>query len=222
MSHDILTRKLMMHSNKISYANTLLFGSTSDTRKILLEEAKIPFACIPQVADEKVCSTLSNLPDIVRAIVLQKMDHVVLPVGSQGEKVFVLTADTLSSDITGTVHGKPVDRQDAIAKLRIARQGVMLVTAFCLDRKIWLNGTWHVEERHIESVATRYSFDVPDHWLDLYFEHSMGLSCAGAIAVGGFGGQFLRHIDGSYSAVRGLPMIELREALEKLGFFTPL
>ncbi len=209
-----------MQSNKISYDNILLLGSTSQSRKMLLQEAKIPFTCVPQDADEAVCSVLPSLHDIVSAIALQKMNHVSMPMGKQGERAFVLTADTLSCDTAGIIHGKPTDREDALAKIRAARTGISLcTTAFCLDRRLWLDGTWHIEERHAEYVESRYAFIVPEHWLETYLEYSYGFRASGAIAIEHFGEQFLRVMHGSYTTVIGLPMVELREALEKLGFF---
>jgi len=42
--------------------------------------------------------------------------------------------------------------------------------------------------------------------------------CCGAGMVEGFGASFLKSINGSYSAVIGLPLFELRDALKKLDF----
>ena len=63
------------------------------------------------------------------------MDHVLLPQGGEGEVRIVLTADTMSTDLDGVVHGKPVSRQDAIHKIKTLRRGGVVATAFCLDKK---------------------------------------------------------------------------------------
>jgi predicted house-cleaning NTP pyrophosphatase (Maf/HAM1 superfamily) len=68
-------------------------------------------------------------------------------------------------------------------------------------------------------VTADYVFDVPDAWLDIYLEKSRGLVASGAIAIEEFGSQFLKTVHGSYTTIVGLPMYELREALEKIGFF---
>ena len=77
----------------------------------------------------------------VLSIALYKMQHVILPDGKhEGDRCFVLTADTMSHDKMGVVHGKPVDRADAIAKIKATAAGSFLCTGFCLDRKVWKNG----------------------------------------------------------------------------------
>lgn len=204
---------------KIFTNNTLLVGSKSPSRQMLLRSAQIPFVLIEQDVDETLCDWALPLPEIVVHIARFKMEHVQLPVGHDGQVCFVLTADTLSQDKNGTVQGKPADRNDAIAKIKSARVGSHLCTAFCLDKKIWRNGKWELVER-IEHVAhAEYLFDIPDEWIDIYLEKSIALNAAGAIAVEEFGAQFLQLVHGSYSGIIGLPLFELREALEKLGFF---
>jgi septum formation protein len=198
----------------------LLLASKSPSRQMLLKEARIPFIVIPQDADELACMTGGSIEDTVLRIAQSKMQHAAVQPGTTvGEKAFILTADTMVQDSVGVVHGKPADRADAIAKLRAARHGNYLATGFCVERRAWDSVAW-VTEEHLEQVVTaRYVFDIPEHWLDHYLDTTLGLQCAGAAAVEGFGGQFLKRIDGSHSCIIGLPLFEVREALEKLGFF---
>jgi septum formation protein len=199
---------------------TLYFGSKSEPRKMLLEEAQIPFIIVSQNADESQCDWGLPLPQLVLNIALYKMQHVLLPVGNhEGDICFVLTADTMSHDKTGKIHGKPVDRADAITKIRATRDGSFLCTAFCLDRKIWRNGVWEIDERIAEIVSAEFSFIIPDEWMDTYLEKVPFLDVSGGIAVERYGNQFLKVVHGSYSTIIGLPLFELRTALEKLGFY---
>lgn len=200
--------------------NILLLASKSPSRQILLREAQIPFTLIGQDADETQCGWGLPLPRLVQEIALYKMNHVILPAGNnEGDVCFVLTADTMSQDKQGIIHGKPVDRDDAIAKIKAARQGSYLCTAFCLDRSVWRDGVWKLEQRIQECVSSEYIFLVPDSWIDIYLEKSIGLKTAGSIAVEDFGGQFLKMVHGSYTTIVGLPMFEVRQALERIGFF---
>lgn len=201
------------------YMNTLYFGSKSKPRRILLEEAHIPFVVVDQDADEAQCDWNLSLPQLVLSIALYKMQHVILPEGKEGEICFVLTADTMSHDKTGKIHGKPVDRDDAIAKIKAAREGSFLCTAFCLDRKIWRSGKWEIEERVADVVSAEFIYYVADQWIDYYLERTPFLDVSGAIAVENFGNQFLKTVHGSYSTIIGLPLFEVRQALEKLGFY---
>lgn len=197
---------------------TLYLASTSPSRKMLLTEAKIPFTLIAQSADEYACDWNQSLQKVVESIACHKMEHLDLPKGEQGDICYVLTADTLTENKHGVLEGKPVNRQDAIAKLQSAREGVCTGTAFCLDRRIYNNNGWHVDKRVVQYVQAAYRFIVADQWLDFYFEHTASLGTC-AIAIEGFGSQFLQDINGSYTAVIGLPMYELRNALTELGFF---
>lgn len=199
---------------------TLYFGSKSEPRKMLLEEAQIPFMVISQNADESQCDWGLPLPQLVLNIALYKMQHVILPDGTQdGDICFVLTADTMSHDKTGKIHGKPVDRADAIAKIKATREGSFLCTAFCLDRKVWREEKWEIEERVADIVSAEFSFIIPDEWIDTYLEKVPFLDVSGGIAVERYGNQFLKTVQGSYATIIGLPLFEVRQALEKLGFY---
>jgi septum formation protein len=201
--------------------NILLLGSQSPSRQMLLEQSKIPFSVIQQDADETRCDWQLAHEEIVRQIALYKMGHVVMPRGKQeGELVFVLTADTLSCDAQGKIHGKPVDRADAIAKIKAGRDGVShLATAFVIDKKIWRDAAWITEKQEVQVVSSTYTFNVPDRWIERYLENSVGYRASGAIAVEEYGAQFLQVVQGSYSAIVGLPLFEVRCALDAFGFW---
>lgn len=200
--------------------NMLLLGSSSVSRQQLLTAAKIPFSVVPQSADETKCDWGLSLPQLVESIALHKMAHVILPAGSNdGQQCFVLTADTLTQDADGTIQGKPVDRADAIDKIKRARGGSVLFTSFCLDKRVWIRGSWEIEQRIQKTVGAAFLFVIEDRWIDYYLDNSIGLSTSNAIAIEGFGDQFLKKLTGSHSTVIGLPLFELRQALDELGFF---
>lgn len=200
--------------------NMLYLASSSQSRQLLLKESHIPFQLIKQDADESQCDWGLSLQEIVQHIARFKMQHAIIPEGKyDGQESFVLTADTLSQDMDGTIHGKPVDRQDAIAKIKSARAGARLCTAFCLDKKIWRDGAWHQAQRIEKAVFANYEFVIPDAWIDTYLTVVDAMHCSNAIAVEGFGWQFLRTVHGSYTTIMGLPMFEVREALQEIGFF---
>ncbi|MDZ4154758.1 Maf family protein, partial [Methylicorpusculum sp.] len=64
-----------------------------------------------------------------------------------------------------------------------------------------------------------FLFVVEDTAIDYYLDNSIGMGTSNAIAIEGFGEQFLKKITGSYSTVIGLPLFEVRQALDELGFF---
>lgn len=198
----------------------LYLASSSPSRRMLLDQAGIAYQLVKQDADERACDWGSSLEKIVEAIALHKMAHVVLPEGSfEGDTCFVLTADTLSEDMHGAISGKPVDRADAIEKIKSARDGMRTGTGFCLDRRVWRNGEWIIDKRIVRYVEAAYTFSIPDEWIDRYFTHTYGDKCSGAIAIEGFGGLFLKEVRGSYTTIVGLPLYEVRQALTEIGFY---
>lgn len=198
----------------------LYLASQSSSRRELLELSKIPFTVINQDADEMACDLVNGLEAAVMDIALSKMNHAQVPAGTaEGDICLVLTSDTLVEDADGALCGKPVDRDDAVAMLRNARRGSRVATAFCLDKKIWRNGTWEILDRITQVVGARYCINIPDDFLEKYFDQIVVYNCAGACFIEGFGMQFVEYIDGSYSAIVGLPVFEVRAALHKMGFF---
>lgn len=201
--------------------HTLFLASKSSSRKKLLHQANIPFAIIDQQADESFVDWQQPLDQLVTAIARHKMEQLMIPPGTHdGQYAFIITADTMSQHADGTVNGKPKNRADAHEKIKKARQGNRLCTAFCLDKRIWHDGQWHLERRIERCVKATLFYDVPDELIDYYLDHSHALSASGAIAVEDFGLQFLKSVTGSYTAIIGLPLFELRQELMALGFFS--
>ncbi|MEX0671757.1 MAG: Maf family protein [Candidatus Babeliales bacterium] len=199
--------------------NILFLASGSASRKMLLQEARIPFQVIEQQADELACEWGMPLQQLVQKLAVLKMEHALVPIGKEGAVCFVLTADTLSLDSAGIIHGKPLDRADAFAKIKALRKGGSCGTGFCLDKKIFKNGKWQTQRRSIGFAKADHIFDVPDYCIERYIDSGQSLGASGGIRIEGEGAQFLKMIDGSYTAVVGLPMYEVRQALYELGFF---
>lgn len=197
----------------------LYLGSKSPSRRMLLDMAKIPYAVVGQDADETKCDWSLPLQKVVESIAQYKMEHVILPAGyERDEQCFVLTADTLSEDAKGIISGKPSSRDDAISKIKTARNGMTTGTAFCIERRSWQKKAWVSERRILRYVQAKYEFIVPDESIEEYLDNT-GMQGTQAIAVEAYGAQFLKSVQGSYSTIVGLPLFEVRQALEELGFF---
>ena len=206
--------------NKMKTSHTLLLASGSASRKMLLEQMQIPFQVIAQSADESACDWGLRFQQLLISIAIAKMDHAQLPQGAEGDEIFVLTADSMCQDKQGVIHGKPIDKADAIAKIKALRQGGVVGSAFCLDRKKFENNEWTIKARIAKYVETSYVFDMPDEWIERYFELFPDyLHVAGGVSVEGYGQQFLKSINGSYTCLIGLPLFELRQSLQEIGFF---
>jgi len=199
--------------------NILYLASKSTSRKKLLERAGIPFEIIQQEADESQCDWGLSLQKVVESIAIHKMQHVIMPQGIDGQIAFVLTADTLSVDTTGAISGKPDDMADAIAKVKAARGGInQCGTAYCLEKKIFKNGSWQVIKQVIGYAHATYEFEVPDELIIPYIEKSGAIEAAGAIKIED-GPQFFKSMNGSYTAIIGLPMYQLWKDLSQFSFW---
>ncbi len=200
--------------------NILLFASKSAPRRELLQKTQIPFTIIEQNADESQCDWALPFPQLLASIALHKMHQVILPEGKEGEHCFVLTVDTMLQAQDGTILGKPSCKEAAIKMIQASRDGGVVASAFCLDKKIFNNGSWIVDQRIQKYVSANYILDFPDSWLEKYFEeYPEYLNIAGALNIEEYGMQFVKTINGSYSTAIGLPLYELRESLESLDFF---
>lgn len=198
----------------------LYLASKSPSRQYLLRESNIPFTLLDQSADETVCDWSLPLSEVVRSIARHKMNSVILPQGQEGQVAFILTADTLNQDAAGTIQGKPADKAAARQMIAASRPYVTVATAFCLKKITYTDGAWVTVAERDEVVTSRCEFDIPEQWLERYFAESViGFQAAGGMAVEAYGMQFLRSIQGSYSAVIGLPLYEVRTALDALAFF---
>lgn len=201
----------------------LYLASSSQSRKNLLTEAQIPFALVAQTADESVVALDKPLPEIVQNIAELKMRHVQIPDGkAEGQIVFVLTADTLTlkgNPDNFEVFGKPTDRENARYMLRKAREGALVGTAFCVQKLVWKDFSWHKLDEQSGYAESFVLVDIPEHFIEFYLDHIDYENVSGAIKVRGLCEQFIREIRGNYSTIIGLPMFELRETLERMGFY---
>lgn len=199
----------------------LYLASKSPSRKYLLTIARIPFETILQDANEEACDWTLPLEQLVVQIAESKMDHAMVPAPIQeGEEIFIVTADSMCADTTGKIFARPVDRADAIFMLKSLRNGSKACTGLCIQKRVARNGTWEIVQRLSRCVTTEAVFIVPDQEIERYFrEHPIALQSSGAAAVEDFGMQYLKSVHGSVTNIIGLPLFELREELEKMGFF---
>ncbi len=195
----------------------LYLASGSVGRKKLLTEAGIFFELAFHTADETQCDLSQPLEIVVKYLALLKMKHVTLPQGHEGRIALVLTADTLTLNHQGKLLGKPVDRNHAIVMLS-DKNPTTTGTAFCLEKKEYKNGSWHTLEQIVDYDQASCLIDVPERCIDIYLTKIPYMMVSGAISVQGFGEQFVKEIHGNYSAIIGMPMFQLRQALEKMSY----
>jgi len=122
----------------------------------------------------------------------------------------VLAADT-EVVLEGRVLGKPRDAPDAIAMLAaLSAKTHEVVTAVAVR--------W--EAQLVQGVSSsRVTFrELPKDEIERYIATGEPFDKAGGYGIQGRAAAFIRHLEGSYSGVVGLPLFETAEILTKIGY----
>ncbi|WP_394147699.1 Maf family protein [Shewanella atlantica] len=120
----------------------------------------------------------------------------------------VLGSDTIVV-LDDQILGKPVDEADALRMLtELSGQSHSVMTAVALtDGKTTLT----------RLVETKVKFcEIDEQDILAYIATGEPMDKAGAYGIQALGGSFVERIEGSYSAVVGLPMVETRELLKEM------
>lgn len=191
----------------------LILGSASPRRAHLLRRLGAVFDVRSADVDESALH--GEAPDIYVQRVAQAKLDALLKKGDPAAPgaTLLLTADTTVA-IGGEILVKPEGREDAYRMLkRLSGQTHTVFTALCLIP---------VSSRNTRPttmlVRTEVDFtELSDKLIVDYLATDEPWDKAGAYAIQGLGGSFVREIRGSVSNVIGLPLVETRELLQGAG-----
>lgn len=186
--------------------NELLLVSGSPRRRELLRMIDMPFVAHDADIDER-----RRPGEAPEALALRlAAEKARAGVAVHGLDRPALGADTIVL-LDGDILGKPVDRDDARAMLRrLSGATHEVLSAVAVLRP---DGALRDALNR-----TRVTFaSIPEAWIDAYCELEEPMDKAGAYAIQGLTAQWVRHIDGSYSGVMGLPVFETAELLRWAG-----
>lgn len=190
-------------------AAALILASASPRRRELLAQLGVSYHCDPAAIDET--PRPGELPaDYVQRMALDKAAAVAL----RHPGAAVLAADT-SVVIDEDILGKPRDHFDGLAMLaRLSGREHRVLTAVCLRQ---------AQDSDLRLVATTVEFTTLTREVcEAYLATPEPWDKAGAYAVQGLGGAFVRALHGSYSNVVGLPLLETWQLLSGRGIATGL
>lgn len=184
---------------------SLVLASASPRRRALLEQLGIPLRVDPPHLDERV------LPgEAPGAYVLRLAREKARAVHARHPGATVLAADT-SVVLDGVVLGKPATTDEALDMLRALSghtHDVMTAVA--------------VADAGEELVTAAVTFTAAtEAALRWYVSTGEPMDKAGGYAVQGIGGFLVERIDGSHSAVVGLPLVETLALLRRAGYILP-
>ena len=199
-----------MISSPLKTTGKLILASASPRRKFLLNDLGLDFEIIEaQVDEEPVAGELPR--DFVLRAASDKAGAVSLTNGSS----WVLGADTVVVH-AGKILGKPRDAKEALeVLLALAGQEHLVHTGFCL-----MNGEEKISVSRV--VTTEVSFyPFSREIAAAYAATGEPLDKAGAYGIQGSGGFLVEKINGSYSNVVGLPLVEVVEELLRYEVVEP-
>ena len=187
--------------------NPLFLASGSPRRRELLTQIGVAFSVIGADIDE------TPLPDESPADYVERLARAKAQDGrgrlSAPGQACVLGADT-AVVLDGKILGKPLDEADALAMLMsLAGQEHQVLTAIAL-----LDGE-RCESRVVRSLVRFRSISVAE--ASAYWESGDPRDKAGGYGIQGLGAVFVSGLNGSYSAVVGLPLCETAELLGHFG-----
>lgn len=189
----------------------LVLASASPRRRQLLSQLGVSYACDPADIDE---TPIAGEPpgEYVRRIARCKAATVAARY--QAPEYRVLAADT-TVVIGDDVLGKPRDRAHGLAILaRLSGRTHTVLTAVCLHGSAGIG---------CELVETKVEFvQLSLQACEAYLATPEPWDKAGAYAIQGLGGAFVRSINGSYSNVVGLPLYETWQLLASNDITTAL
>lgn len=184
----------------------ITLASSSPRRKALLEEIGLKFDIYPADINEDIRQGESPLEHTLR-LAEEKAKTAAKKVKSG----WIIGADTIVF-IDNRILGKPTDINEARDMLNLlSGRCHKVVTAFCL-----LNTS--ADETVKKAVESTVQIKkLSDKEIEDYLKTGESLDKAGAYAAQGIGSFMIEKIEGSYTNVVGLPMEELKQALEKIG-----
>lgn len=182
-------------------------ASASPRRQELLQQMGLAFLQIASMADESQIAGESPQSYVQRVALLKAQQG--LTRLAHAAPYPVLSADTIVV-LDGQIFGKPRDETDAKRMLRaLAGRSHQVMTAVALATH---------EKQEVVLSCTRVLFrPISDEELSAYCQTGEYRDKAGAYAIQGRAAIFVERIEGSYSAVVGLPLMETAALLARFG-----
>ncbi len=182
----------------------ILLASASPRRQELLTQIGVSFKVFPVDLDETPRVGESPLFYVQRiaaeksAAALERSDA----------RLPILAADT-AVILDGRIMGKPKDKADCLSMLSFLSGRTHQVFS-----AVSLRGFEHWQAVNITEVSFRC---ISEDEIIRYWDSGEPVDKAGAYAIQGLGGVFVKSITGSFSGVVGLPLFETAELLAKQG-----
>ncbi len=189
--------------NKI---HSILLASGSPRRRELLKQLAVTFKVAAADIDESIIDGETPEGYVVRLA----REKALAGFEQNGGQLPALGSDTIVL-LDGQILGKPESRAEAESMLQsLSGQTHQVYSAVAVA----LEADNVLDTLNITSVTFG---KMPVQWIKQYCQGDEPMDKAGAYAVQGGTGQYIRRIEGSYSGVMGLPLFETAELLRRAG-----
>ena len=186
--------------------HSILLASGSPRRRELLKQLAVTFKVAAADIDESVIDGEAPEDYVVRLA----REKAQTGFEQNGGLMPALGSDTIVL-LDGRILGKPETRAEAESMLQsLSGQTHHVYSAVALALK---------PDNVMDTLnITAVTFGkMPSQWIKQYCQSDEPMDKAGAYAVQGGTGQYIRRIEGSYSGVMGLPLFETAELLRRAG-----
>ena len=193
----------------------IYLASQSPRRQQLLQQIGVRFELLLPRADEDAEALEAHRPGELPAVYVQRVTLAKLQAAQARLKLAglprapVLCADTTVA-LGRQILGKPIDAADAARTLgRLCGRTHRVITAVSVASG---RRQWHAVQTsrvHFAAMTARQ--------IDAYVASGEPFGKAGAYAIQGPVAAFIERIDGSHSAIMGLPLFETARLLEQAG-----
>ncbi|PSJ40127.1 Maf family protein [Zobellella taiwanensis] len=183
----------------------LYLASASPRRRELLALLERPFALVLPAVEE------CRGPDEAAADYVRRLarDKALAGAALAPRPLPVLAGDTIVV-VDGDVLEKPRDQEHGLAMLRrLSGRSHQVMTAMALAWNGRCEGVLVTTEVSFRSMTAAEMLR--------YWQSGEPADKAGGYGIQGLGGRFVARIDGSYSAVVGLPLVETEALLDRAG-----
>lgn len=196
----------------MTFSGKICLASASPRRKELLQQLGVSFVVDVSDIDETV-ETNESADAYVRRMAFEKANVIFLRRKEQKKRFLpVLGADT-AVVVNGLILGKPENKTEALEMLMsLSGKTHDVLTAIVLILE---------DNKKLQALSiSKVTFNTLDEQEVLnYIESGEADDKAGAYGIQGKAAAFISRLEGSYSAVVGLPLFELSELLKQLDVY---
>ena len=192
----------------------IILASRSKARRALMKELGIPFECHASDYNEDM-SLKKSAHELAVHLAVGKAEYI----AEKFPNSIIIGADTFIV-AQGEKIGKPISIKDAKRIIKIMSGNVVQVITGIAT--VQTNEKGEIKGGLVGHVTTYLQIKkLTAKNIQEMAEHEDALQISGAFSIEGHGGQFVEKIEGDYNNVIGLPIIQLKEMLQKLGVTFP-